>query len=130
MLWYKSWMETRWRFLIGLAVLIVSTAGTVLAYPRIIRLLPLLPKLDLSGEMGRQIAESMELLRDYRGYVWSQWFLKNMPQMWGLFAVLLGTGGLPSGGGTLYALSLPVSRHRLLGVRVGSGLAELGVLAF
>ena len=133
MLWYKSWMETRWRFLIGLAVLIVSTAGTVLAYPRIIRLLPLLPKLDLSGEMGRQIAESMELLRDYRGYVWSQWFLKNMPQMWGLFAVLLGTGGLlsqGSGRGALFTLSLPASRNRLLGVRAATGLAELLLLAF
>jgi len=133
MLWYKSWLETRWRFLIGLALLIFSTAGTVLAYPELIKLLPLVPKLDLSGEIGRKVAESMELARDYRGYVWSQWFLKNMPQMWALFAVLLGTGGLlsqASGGGALFTLSLPASRNRLLGVRAATGLAELLVLAF
>ncbi len=130
MLWYKLWMETRWRFLIGLALLICTATSTVLTYPQVIKLLPLATKLDLSGGIGRRVAESMELARDYRGYVWSQWFLKNMPQLWGLFAVLLGTGGLPAGGGTLYALSLPVSRNRLLGVRVGAGLAELGVLAF
>ncbi len=133
MLWYKSWLETRWRFLIGLALLIFSTAATVLAYPELIKLLPLVPKLDLSGEIGRKVAESMELARDYRGYVWSQWFLKNMPQMWALFAVLLGTGGLlsqASGGGALFTLSLPASRNRLLGVRAATGLAELLVLAF
>ena len=33
MLWYKSWLETRWRFLIGLALLMLSAAGTVLYYP-------------------------------------------------------------------------------------------------
>jgi hypothetical protein len=32
MLWYKSWMETRWRFLIGLAVLMLSAASTVLVF--------------------------------------------------------------------------------------------------
>ena len=24
MLWYKSWLETRWRFLIGFAILMLS----------------------------------------------------------------------------------------------------------
>ena len=74
----------------------------------------------------------MELARNYRGYVWSQWFRQNLPQMWTLFAVLLGTGGLlsqASGGGALFTLSLPVSRSRLLGVRAATGLAELLVLA-
>jgi hypothetical protein len=132
MLWYKSWMETRWRFLIGLALLIVSTTGTVLAYPQVTKLLLAVPKLNLTGEIGRQVTESMELVRDYRGYVWSQWFMKNGTQMWALFAVLLGTGGLlsqASAGGTLFTLSLPASRNRLLGVRAATGLAELLLLA-
>jgi hypothetical protein len=133
MLWYKSWMETRWRFLIGLVLLMLSAASTVLTYPQVVKLLPLVPKLDLSGQIGQRVTESIELARDYRGYVWSQWFLKNMPQMWALFAVLLGTGGLlsqTSGGGTLFTLSLPASRNRLLGVRATTGLTELMVLAF
>ena len=74
----------------------------------------------------------MQLARDYRGYVWSQWFRQNMTQQWALFAVLLGTGGLlaqASGGGALFTLSLPVSRSRLLGVRAATGLAELLALA-
>ena len=36
MLWYKSWLETRWRFLIGLALLMLSAGGTVLAYPQVV----------------------------------------------------------------------------------------------
>jgi ABC-2 type transport system permease protein len=132
MLWYKSWLETRWRFVIGLVVLTLSACGMVLTYPQVVQLLPLAPQVDLGGEIGRRVAEAMELARDYHGYVWSQWFRQNMPQQWSLFAVLLGTGGIlaqTSGGGGLFTLSLPVSRRRLLGVRAATGLGELLVLA-
>jgi hypothetical protein len=133
MLWYKSWLETRWRFVIGLVLLMFSACGTVLAYPQVVKLLPLAPAVDASGEIGRRVLEAMELARSYRGYVWLQWYRQNMLQMWAVFAVLLGTGGLlaqTSGGGALFTLSLPVSRSRLLGVRAATGLAELLVLAF
>ena len=39
MLWYKSWLETRWRFLIGLVLLMLSAGGTVLTYPHVVKLL-------------------------------------------------------------------------------------------
>ena len=65
MLWYKSWLETRWRFVIGLALLILSAGATVLAYPQVLKLLP--PgKPNLGGEIGRRVTEAMELARDYR----------------------------------------------------------------
>jgi ABC-type transport system involved in multi-copper enzyme maturation permease subunit len=133
MLWYKSWLETRWRFLIGLALLMFSAVGTVIAYPRMVQLLPLANSVDVSGEIGRRIREVAELSRSYRGYVWSQLIRQNMTQMLTLFAVLLGAGGLlsqASRGGALFTLSLPVSRNRVLGVRAATGLAELMVLAF
>ena len=59
MLWYKSWLETRWRFLIGLALLILSACGTVLTYPQVVQLLPLAPQVDVGGEIGRRVAEAM-----------------------------------------------------------------------
>lgn len=133
MLWYKTWLETRWRFIIGLAVLFVSATSTVLVYSRVVEMLPLVPKLDLGGELGRRVAEAIDLVRTYRGYIWSQWFLQNLPKSWALFAALLGTGGLlaqSSGGGALYTLSLPTTRTRLLGIRATTGLAELFVMAF
>jgi hypothetical protein len=133
MLWYKSWLETRWRFLIGLALLMISAAGAVIAYPRVVKLLPLANTVDLGGEIGRRIKEIAELARSYRGYVWSQWLRQNMTNMLTLFALLLGAGGLlaqASRGGALFTLSLPVSRNRVLGVRAATGLGELLVLAF
>lgn len=133
MLWYKSWLETRWRFLIGLGLLMLSACGAVFTYPQVMKLLPLASRVAVGGEIGRRIAEAADLARTYRGYMWAQWFRQNLQQSWTLFAVLLGTGGLlsqSSGGGGLYTLSLPLSRNRLVGVRAATGLAELLVLAF
>ena len=133
MLWYKSWLETRWRFAIGLTVLILSATGTVLAYPRVLRLLPLVSSMSATDEVGRRLMEIADLSRSYSGYIWAQWLRQNMTQMLSLFAALIGTGGLlsqASGGGALFTLSLPVSRDRLLGVRAATGLAELLALAF
>ena len=132
MLWYKAWLETRWRFLIGLAILLVTAGGVVIGYPRVMELMPLVPKTDTGGELGRLIKEAAELARTYRGYVWSQWFRQNLSQTWTLLAVLLGTGGLlaqTSGGGALFTLSLPVTRNQLVGVRAATALVELLVLA-
>jgi hypothetical protein len=132
MLWYKSWLETRWRFVIGLVVLVCSGAGVVLWYPEVVKRLPLAATVDLNGFGGRQIREGAELAREYRGYVWWEWFRQSLRETWTIFAVLLGTGGLlsqTSGGAALFTLSMPVSRTRLLGVRAATGLAELLVLA-
>jgi ABC-2 type transport system permease protein len=132
MLWYKAWLETRWRFLIGMAVLIFSATGVALGYPKVVKLLSLSPTVDVGGELGRRIKESIELSREYHGYIWSQWFRQNLSQTWTVFAALLGSGGLlghGSGGAALFTLSLPVSRARLVGVRAATGLAELLALA-
>jgi ABC-2 type transport system permease protein len=133
MLWYKSWLETRWRFVIGLVLLMLSACATVLAYPRVMQLLSAAPRVEMSGEIGRQIREGVELARSYRGYVWSQWHRQNLMQLFTFFAVLLASGSVlsqASGGGTLFTLSLPASRNRLVGVRAVTGLAELLALAF
>jgi hypothetical protein len=132
MLWHKSWLETRSRFLIGLALLLLSACGTVFSYPQVVKLLPLATPPDTSGELGRRVSEAMELARSYRGYVFSQWHRQNLLQMWTVFAMLLGAGGLlaqSSGRGALFTLSLPVTRNRLLGTRAATGLWELFVLA-
>jgi hypothetical protein len=71
-------------------------------------------------------------MREYRGYVWSQWIRQSLTQLGTFFAVLLGTGGLlshSSGSAALFTLSMPVSRNRLLGVRATTGLAELLAVA-
>jgi ABC-type transport system involved in multi-copper enzyme maturation permease subunit len=132
MLWYKTWLETRSRFLIGLIVLIFSAGSSVLLYPELAKLLPAVSTVDLDGPIGRQVSEGLELSRTYRGYVWLQLFVNGLPKTWALFAILLGAGGLlsqASRGGAMFTLSLPVSRERLLDIRAGAALAELFVLA-
>ena len=76
MLWYKAWVESRWRFLIGLGVLLLLACGPVFEYPAVQRLLPLArPDSSVTpGVIGRAIREALEVERDYRGYVWYQWF--------------------------------------------------------
>jgi hypothetical protein len=132
MLWYKTWLETRWRFLIGLLVLLCSAAGVVLQYPMVVKLMGQMPPVEMKGEIGRRIQEAVELSRQYRGFVWSHGFRQNLVQIGTLFAVLLGTGGVllqSSGSGTLFTLSLPVSRRRVLGGRVAAGLGQRLLLA-
>jgi hypothetical protein len=125
MLWYKSWLETRWRFFIGLALFVLSAGGVVVVYPQVMKLLASTTELDTTGALGQRIQEGVELARDYRGYVWSQWMRQNLVQMATLFAIILGSGGPYAQRSELFTLSLPVSRQRLVGVRALAGLAEL-----
>jgi hypothetical protein len=138
MLWYKSWLETRWRFIIGLILLVCSGVVIVQSYPAAARRLAAASaEIDaagtgIGGVIGEQIRQSLEATRSYDGFIWWQWFRQSLRETWTIFAALLGTGGLlaqSSGGGALYTLSMPVSRTRLLSVRAATGLVELFVLA-
>jgi hypothetical protein len=129
--WYKAWLDTRWRFLIPLGILVLNIWGLILEYPHVASLLRTVhleaDALSESGVLGRAILESVAAERTYRGYIWFQWFRQNLSQMGTLFAVLLGSGSLlsgSSGGGTMFTLSLPASRNRWLAARAAVGLGE------
>jgi ABC-2 type transport system permease protein len=133
MLWYKSFLETRSRFLVGLVIMVMSVLGAIYAYPAIERLLATVPTAGIAGNgpIADRLREIARLSGSYRGYIWAQALRQNVTQMLSLFAVVLGAGGLVAHArGTLFTLSLPVSRDRLLGVRAATGLAELAVLSF
>ena len=126
MIWQHAFLETRWRFLIGLVLLPVSAAFVALSYPQVTALSQsVTPAPDTA--LGREIAEAMELSKTYGGYVWSQWFQQNGAQLAGLFAAIIGTGGLLSqtAAARLFTLSLPVSRERLLAARAAAGLGQM-----
>jgi hypothetical protein len=133
MLWQKAWLETRWRFIVGFAVLVLLALGNVLEYPDVARLRPAVAAMDTgNGVIGRAIRNAIEVQRDYRGFVWFQWVRQNLTQTWTLFAVLIGSAGLVTHGarrGTVFTLSLPVPRRRLLCTHAATGAAELLVLA-
>jgi ABC-2 type transport system permease protein len=136
MLWHKAWLETRGRFLAGLALSLIVGFGVIYDFRATERLLPLVRNmdpaaLDTSGPLGAAIKESLDAQQTFRGFVWWQWYRQNLTYLVVIFGALLGAGGLlaKSGAATLFTLSLPVSRNRLLGTRAAIGLAELLVLA-
>ncbi len=128
MLWHKSWLDTRWRFLVPLCVLVVNIWGLVMAYAPVANVLPTLHADAVGGgSFGRAIQEALLAEHTYRGFIWYQWFQQNLLQMGTLFAALLGSGNLLSGpsGGTTFTLSLPASRGRWLAARAVMGGGEL-----
>jgi hypothetical protein len=126
MLWHKAWLDTRWRCLAGLAVLLLSAMGTVFGYQLVSSRALDIPTPQGSGMVAAAIREALELSRTFRGYVWLNAFSQNLAQLGTLFAIILGSGGLRTEArGTLYTLSLPFSRRALMTTRAASGLAEL-----
>jgi hypothetical protein len=136
MLWHKAWLETRTRFLLGLALSVIVGFGVIYDFRATERLLPLVrnmdsASLDTTGPIGAAIKESIAAQQTFRGFVWWQWYRQNLTYLVVIFGALLGAGGLlaKSGGATLFTLSLPVSRNRLIGTRAVIGLAELLAIA-
>jgi len=136
MLWHKAWLETRGRFFGGLALSLIVGFGVIYDFRATERLLPLIRNmdpgaLDTSGPIGAAIKEGIAAQQTFRGFVWWQWYRENLTYLVVIFGALLGAGGLlaRSGSATLFTLSLPVSRNRLIGTRAALGLAELLAIA-
>jgi ABC-2 type transport system permease protein len=127
MLWYKSWLDTRWRFVIPLAILFINAWGLVIEYAPVANVFSSIHvETTGSGVLGRAIREELDAERTYAGYVWYQWFRSNLLTMGTLCAALLGSGNLlagPSGSG-LFTLSMPASRNRWLATRATLGLGQ------
>ena len=79
MLRYKSWVDTRSRFLLGLGILLVFACGTVMSFSAVQRARGLAAGGRYARQRGLQqeLQESLELIRTFPGYAWSQWFAGN-----------------------------------------------------
>ena len=69
MLWHKAWVDTRWRFLLALALLLVLACGSSLTFPSVRDFVaafevPAVP----DEEAAAAFRESIELIRTFRGY--------------------------------------------------------------
>jgi ABC-2 type transport system permease protein len=132
MLWHKSWLDTRWRFLIPLAILSINAWGLVIEYAPVANVFTSIHvETTGTGVLGRAIREALDSERTYPGYIWYQWFRSNLLQMGTICAALLGSGNLvagPSGSG-LFTLSMPASRNRWLATRATLGLGQSFALA-
>lgn len=131
MVWYKAWLDTRWRFLISLAFACLAVCGVVMFFDDARQLLDT-RTMNFSSEspLEEALREQLEALQTFRGYVWFQWFDQNFALLGSLFAALLGSGAplSTSGHGLMFSLALPVSRARWMRTRLSLGLAELFAL--
>jgi hypothetical protein len=129
MLWYKAWTETRWFFRIGLGFLLASALGLYAGYPDDYAQRFPNGALAVGGEQVRA------LLHDGRAFIWLSWFGTSLLLGLSFLALGLASTGIvknADGGavpGVTYALSMPVSRRRMAGVRMATGLLELAVAA-
>ena len=95
MLWYKAWLDTRWRFLLGLALLLVFACGTVDELPDCARARRLVePERDqrreeLRQEIRKSRSSSCGRFGATRGRNGSQ---QNFLGLLTIFAALLGSG--------------------------------------
>ena len=131
MLWYKSWLDTRWRFLIGFVLLTLMACSVIVNWQVTEPFIPILSNQqpDTSTLTGRILKEAIALEQNYRGFVWFQWFRQNLLQIGTLFAILLGSGSVISTStGGLFTLSLPPSRNQWMAARAATGLGEFFVL--
>ena len=62
MLWYKAWLDTRWRFLLGLALLLVFACGTVVSFPTVQELVRSVSPSEIGGSeaLRQELQESIE----------------------------------------------------------------------
>ena len=126
---YKSWRETRTRFLTAVIVTVAVCGFFTLAHGWI------------ENNWQRDLIEHPEYdnpawflraMRDYPFFLYHFVYADFFQKIWVFLAVLLGIGGLSreSAHGTAgFTLSLPVSRWRLFATRAFVALAELFALA-
>jgi ABC-2 type transport system permease protein len=125
---YKTWLETRTRFITGVIVTLAVCGFFTLAHSWI------------ESNWQRDLIEHPEYdnpawflraMRDYPFYLYHFVYADFFQKIWVFLAVLLGIGGLSreaSHGTAGFTLSLPVSRLRLFATRASIAVAELLVL--
>jgi hypothetical protein len=124
-LWHKAWTETRAYFRWGVLFLLASAVALYVGYPDAVE--TRFP----NGTIAVGADEARALLHGDRAYVWLSWFGTSLLLGLSFLALAVASPGLvknADGGaspGVHYALSMPVSRRRLAGVRLAAGMTEL-----
>jgi hypothetical protein len=128
MLWYTAWRDTRWRFLIGLAILSSIAVANILGYPYW-QGIAASTAAGSNAQVAAEINSIAHVASTFRGYVWVQLVRVNLTYIFIVFAILLGaTGPFSQRPGAIFTLSLPVSRRHVYAVRVAMDLTELCAL--
>src|SRR5262245_10098556 len=131
MLWKKTWWETRWQLLVGLAgIFLVCCMMFGWGDYDAARWAALLQRSTKLSETERQA------LNNYQGQTWALWFKLLFNFIWADFAVFFGAFSLmtacpwPSSlAAGLFTFSLPVSRRKVLLSQAAAGFGGVFLLA-
>jgi ABC-2 type transport system permease protein len=113
MLWYKTWRESRVRFLLSVGVLMLLCVGSV-----------------YRARAGFPPPEQPNL--PYSAWVWGNIYGNLNPTVFIILSMILGLGGLQRErpvGTTAFTLTLPVTRLNLVSVRAAMGLIQVVLLS-
>ena len=123
MLRYKSWLDTRLWFFLGLMALSAQVIALYMSYP-------MDPATTYpNGALGVTAAEMTRLRTDeFRGYIWLRWFSTTMLLIWPVFAIRLAGTGLEESAGREYLLSLPATRRRIAISRLTVSAAQIAAI--
>lgn len=130
MLFYKAWLESRFRFFAGVAsVIAVCTL--------FIRLRPILVPdwmADLQNPHWSGRPKWLYMgVHDLNFYAWHFLYENKLQQVWVIFAILLAFGGLvreKQMGTSMFSLGLPVSRRRWFLTRILVAAVQSLLLSF
>ncbi len=106
---WKEWRESKITLLVGLAFLVILAVTIPFTFELIQRMLKGTPEMT-----GLPEAYQMALV-DYDYFIWSQWFPKNLVQVGGVVAIILGATSIASEVGATFEflLSKPVSKSKI-----------------
>ena len=112
MLWYKAWLESRTRFILGALTIAGLCVGFVLFHRDGVRMFASPPT--------------------YVEYIWELVYKGYLRELFLMLTLLLGVGGLlreRDFGTSSFTLALPVSRLHLVSVRAALGLVQVAALS-
>lgn len=123
-MWKKEIRAGRWKFAAGMSILMLAAISAPLIFDYTIKLMDITP----IPEFARgQVAQ----LKDFRFFVWSQWFGKSLTQMGTMIAVIFGAGLVSSevSRKTIqFMLSKPIRREDIFTVKYIVNLVNLALL--
>ncbi len=124
-LFWKEMRDARWIIVVGLVIAVLTGVSLPLLFDYLAGLMSGVPL----PEWVRGTAEAQTA--NYRLYIWSNWYGKNLSQYVLVLAVIIGATALAGerGRGSLeFTLTRPLSRGAVFATKVAAGAAALAII--
>lgn len=124
-MWKKEFRAGRWKLAAGLPIFILTAISVPLMFEYAVSFMN-------SGTVPEFAKGQADLLKDFRYFIWSQWFGKNLSQLGSLIAVIFGSGIVSSevARKTIqFILTKPIRREDIYTVKYVVNLVNIALIA-